>query len=216
MIACAAIPAGCADASQTRSRRRCPPGRNRQAAMNTTRATTKITVVTRRLPNSTHRWISGSPVAPDATRLAAVHLGQSVQPSPDWVSLTAAPVGMIASEATTPASASLRIARGDGLSTAADSCLTRSDQNRDVPRLTGEARSGAGTDAGRADTAPIVWPPDLVLPLGLRRSGAAAARGARTGHDHAADRQPLRHRECLAQQRHAEEGGNGGFQAHPD
>src|SRR5215470_9933225 len=112
------IPAGCAEASQTRSARRRPSGRYRQAATQTTTAITKIATVTSRFPNSTQRWMSESPVAPDATMLAAVHLGQSGQPRPDWLSRTPAPVMLIPSEATTPASAIRRIEAGDGASTA--------------------------------------------------------------------------------------------------
>src|SRR5262249_38215704 len=147
-----------ADASQTRSRRRLPPGLNRQAAMNTPMAITKIIVVMRRLPNSTHRWISGLPLAPEATRLAAVHFGPSLQPSPAPLSPTAAPVGMIASDATTPASATLRIASGDGASSGPAHCLARSVQLRCARPAAGVARSGAGAGAGCADTAPMVWP----------------------------------------------------------
>src|SRR5215469_4825131 len=138
--ACPTIPAGCAEASQTRSARRptlfaelaprrgveggssplglTRSGRYRQAATQTITAITKIATVTSRFPNSTQRWTSGSPVAPDATMLAAVHLGQSGQPRPDWLSRTPAPVMMIPAEATTPASAIRRIEAGDGASTA--------------------------------------------------------------------------------------------------
>src|SRR5215831_8326428 len=66
--------------------------------------------------------MSGSPVAPDATMLVAVHLGQSGQPRPDWLSRTPAPVMMIPAEATTPASAIRRIEAGDGASTACANC----------------------------------------------------------------------------------------------
>jgi len=56
-------------------------------------------------------------VVPLATMLVAVHLGQSGQPSPDALSRTPAPVTTMAADATTPASASRRIAAGDGAST---------------------------------------------------------------------------------------------------
>ncbi len=92
-----------------------------------------------RLPNSIHRWISGSPLAPEATRLLAVHVGQSVQPSPDWLRRTAAPVGMMATDATTPASAILRIATGEGLSSTPAVCLARPPS---------DARQGARAVAG--------------------------------------------------------------------
>ena len=92
--------------------------------MKTAIAITKITAVTSRLPNSTHWWISGSPCSPEATRLLAVHFGQSVQPSPDWLSRTAAPVGMMAREASTPANAILRMASGVGRSSTPAHCLT--------------------------------------------------------------------------------------------
>src|SRR6266581_3728014 len=123
-------------------------------------AITKITAVTMRLPNSIHRWISGSPLAPEATRLAAVHFGQSVQPRPDWLSRTAAPVGMMASEASTPANAIRRIANGEGQSSGPAHCLARPAQDRDAPGS--DARSGA--EAGCADTGPIVWRPVLFMP----------------------------------------------------
>src|SRR5258708_23975212 len=93
--------------------------------MKTAMAITKSAGVILRLPNPIHRWISGSPLAPEATRLFAVHLGQSVQPSPDWLSRTAAPVGMMARDATTPARAILRMATGEGLSRTPAACLAR-------------------------------------------------------------------------------------------
>src|SRR5260221_13615178 len=142
--ACAAIPAGWTAGSQTRLRRRLPCWRalNRKAAMKTAMAITKIAAVIMRLPNSIHRWISGSPLAPEATRLLAVHLGQSVQPSPDWLSRTAAPGGMMARDATTPASAIRRMATAEGLGRAPDACPARplSDARhgaRPVPAWTG-------------------------------------------------------------------------------
>jgi hypothetical protein len=53
-----------------------------------------------------------------ATASAALHCGQSGQPRPDELSLTAAPVDMITVSAMTPASAIRRIDRGVGDSTA--------------------------------------------------------------------------------------------------
>src|SRR5258707_4614833 len=113
----ATIPAACAEATETTSGGRRRSVGYRQAATQTTTAITKIATVTSRFPNSTQRWMSGSPVAPDATMLVAVHLGQSGQPRPDWLSRTPAPVMMIPAEATTPASAIRRIYVGDGAST---------------------------------------------------------------------------------------------------
>src|SRR5262249_35752299 len=49
-----------------------------------------------------------------APTLCAVQAGQSGQPRPDWLSLTAAPVRMISAETTTPASAQRRTTAADG------------------------------------------------------------------------------------------------------
>ena len=157
----ARIPAGCAEASQTRSLRRpLPSGRYRQAAMNTATATTKIATVTSRLPNSIQRWMSGSPVAPLATMLVAVHLGQSGQPSPDSLSRTPAPVMMMAADATTPASASRRIEVGDGASTASAQRRGRPGTepivrvNLFIRRLPPRLRGSRGTDRTAQCAAP--------------------------------------------------------------
>ena len=61
--ACATIAAGCAEASQTRSRRRRPSGRYRQAADEDEEGDQEDRRrSTSRLPNSIQRWMSGSPV----------------------------------------------------------------------------------------------------------------------------------------------------------
>src|SRR6185437_4384438 len=80
-------------------------------------------------------------------RLADVHFGHVVQPSPDSLSLTAPPVQMISVEAITPASAILLMTSGVGL-------MTMSAHDRS--RRAGEAWA-VGCDNGWADTAPIVW-----------------------------------------------------------
>jgi hypothetical protein len=72
-----------------------------------------------------------------ATMSAALHLGQSGQPRPEELSLTAAPVDMIAVSAMTPASASRRIEAGVGDSTGLATF--------DVPRREIQARRSAGT-----------------------------------------------------------------------
>ena len=101
-----------------------------------------MTIVTNRFPNSTQRWMRGSPVAPLATRLCAVHWGQSGQPSPDWLSRTAAPVRMMNTDASTPASAYRRIAAGEGASTESASFRTQPGQPRRAVAAT--AAAGAG------------------------------------------------------------------------
>ena len=100
-------------------RRMDPPGRNRHAVISTSTATTISTPVSIRLVNSIQVWIIGSPRVRAATRLLAVQLGQSGQPSPDALSRTAAPVMMSPALATTPASAMRRIAVTVGNSTGA-------------------------------------------------------------------------------------------------
>ena len=69
----ARIPAGCTTASQTRSRRLRPPGRNCHAATNTITAISVMATVTIRLPNSIQVWNMGSPAECAATRLPRVH-----------------------------------------------------------------------------------------------------------------------------------------------
>ena len=70
-----------------------------------------------RLPNSIHVLNSVCPAFLLATMSAALHRGQSGQPSPDELSRTAAPVDMIAVSAMTPASAIRRIDCAVGAST---------------------------------------------------------------------------------------------------
>src|SRR5215472_11119275 len=200
--ACPTIPAGCAEASQTRSARRptlfaelaprwgveggssplglTRSGRYRQAATQTTTAITKIATVTRRFPNSTQRWMSGSPEAPDATMLVAVHLGQSGQPRPDWLSRTPAPVMMMPAEATTPASAIRRIEDGDGAST---TCASRQAQPR-APGARGPAlsRATAPRAARWRDTDPMVGVRCILLWSGQPEGQPAAVMAAGEAH----------------------------------
>ena len=139
---CASTPPGCAAASQTRSARRRPAGRNRQAATRTATATTVTATVTMRLPNSIQVWNIGSPRVCAAIRLLRVHCGQSGQPSPDLLSRTAAPVTMITAVDTTPASAIARIAAGVGAQIASTP-RRRAAATAPVPR-----RASAPTAAG--------------------------------------------------------------------
>jgi len=67
------------------------------------------TNVSSRLPNSIQVLAVVWPAVCVATRLRAVHAGQSGQPSPDWLSRTAPPVTMIPAFATTLASARPRM-----------------------------------------------------------------------------------------------------------
>jgi hypothetical protein len=64
---------------------------------------------------------------------AALHRGQSGQPSPDALSRTAAPVDMITVSAMTPASASRRIETGVGASTGLAQVITRDFRAADTP-----------------------------------------------------------------------------------
>src|SRR5579863_9289750 len=109
IAACANTPTGWIAASQTRSRRRAPCGRKRQAATNTRTVMTTNGKFSSRLPNSIQVLSSVCPAFLLATTSAALHRGQSGQPSPDELSRTAAPVDMITVLATTPASARRRI-----------------------------------------------------------------------------------------------------------
>ena len=70
-----------------------------------------------RLLNSIQVLSSVCPAFLLATTSAALHRGQSGQPRPDELSLTAAPVDMIAASAITPASAIRRIDCAVGAST---------------------------------------------------------------------------------------------------
>ncbi len=98
-----------------------------------------MATVTSRLPNSTQRWISGSPDAPPATRLREVQSGQVVQPSPDWLRRTAAPVSTMAAEASSPASAIRRITAGDGHSS---SPISRRGVHHPAAPAAGRAAAG--------------------------------------------------------------------------
>ena len=109
ITACATTPSGWAAASHTKSRRRLPSGLNRQAAMKTTPTMMTSGKFSSLLPNSIQVLSSVCPAFLLATMSAALHRGQSGQPSPDALSRTAAPVDMITVSAMTAASASRRI-----------------------------------------------------------------------------------------------------------
>src|SRR5215469_12054134 len=109
--------------------------------MNSPIATTKIATVTSLLPNSTQRCTRESPVAPLATRLCAVQFGQFVQPRPDWLSRTAAPVRMIRIDVTSPPIAQRRRAAVLGASSES---------------VSGRHHCGAALAAGLADMRSMV------------------------------------------------------------
>ena len=144
------IPAGWTAASQTRSRRLRPPGRNRHAAMKTTTAISVMATVTIRLPNSIQVWNIGSPAECAATRLPRVHCGQSGQPRPDSLSRTAAPVAMIPAVQITPARAKPRIAAGEGSSTVPTARRVRAV----APRAPGAGLRGCSVSS--AGTGPML------------------------------------------------------------
>ena len=77
-----------------------------------------------------------------ATMSAALHRGQSGQPSPDELSLTAAPVDMIAVSAMTPASAIRRIDLAVGDSTGATELGRRDAGEPGAEELGGHAPYG--------------------------------------------------------------------------
>src|SRR5439155_19391731 len=116
-----------------------PSARNGPADPDTPTETTRIAAVTSRLPNSIQRCTSVWPVAPVAPMLCAVQAGQSGQPSPDWLSRTAAPVAMIAIEAITPASAHRRSATADG-----------AVRLRAIPRAAADSGRGGRDEGGGA------------------------------------------------------------------
>ena len=89
------------------------------------------------LPNSIQVLSRVCPAFLLATTSAALHLGQSGQPRPEELSLTAAPVDMITVSAMTPASAIRRIETGVGDSTGL--------ANLAFPRREIQARRSAGT-----------------------------------------------------------------------
>ena len=93
-------------------------------------------VTNSRLPNSTHAWVSESPLELAATRLCLVHSGQSGQPSPDLLNRTAAPVTMLPAVATTPHRAMTRIDAAEGQRAGA---VIRVSSRRSA-----EPRAGAG------------------------------------------------------------------------
>ncbi len=182
-------------------RRRPPGGRNRQAAMKTPMATTKMATVTSRLPNSIQRWMSESPVAPDGGQA----LRRAVRP------VRAAEAGL-AEPDRRPGQDDQR--RGDdagerpapqtrpGSGRAARPRPPRPARQGDraalSPRAVFGAVSGADTDSmlggcGRraAGCAVQVW----LVPVAAGYRG-----GARAGHDDQDDRQPLPDEQRLAEQ----------------
>ena len=104
----------------------------------------------RRLPNSIQVFRVDCPAVLAATRLCAVHLGQSGQPSPDLLSRTASPVDMMTALAITEASASPRIDAGVGRSTVPAIRLA-------VIRFTAR-RSGEAAPAAEAGPEPEAGP----------------------------------------------------------
>src|SRR5215475_13429506 len=136
-------------------------------------ATTKIATVTSLLPNSTQRCTRESPVAPLATRLVAVQSGQFVQPSPDWLSRTAAPVRMIRIDVTSPARAHRRSTAVLGASSAS---------------VSGRHHREAAATAGAGDTRSMVG--GTLAQAAGPLSGSVAG-GAAACDDNHGDRQPL-------------------------
>ena len=91
------MPATSPLASHMRSRRR---GALRSAATKRRSSPPATATVTRRLPNSTQAWKRRG-----ATTPRLVQLGQSEQPSPEPVNLTAAPEMTVTAKTTTPTAA---------------------------------------------------------------------------------------------------------------
>ncbi len=85
------------------------------------------------LPNSIQVLSRVCPAFLLATTSAALHCGQSGQPSPDALSRTAAPVDMITVSAMTPASASRRIETGVGASTGLVQAAARDLRSTSTP-----------------------------------------------------------------------------------
>src|SRR5487761_1612521 len=103
-----------------------------------------IRVTNSRLPNSTHACTSELSAELDATRLCRVHSGQVGQPSPDWLSRTAAPVAMLPALATTIASVIPRIDAAVGQSTGP--AIRPSSRRSADPRAGDGGEVGAGTE----------------------------------------------------------------------
>ena len=125
------MPSGSAADSQTRSRRRCPPGRYCQQAMNASPQITTSGKFSSRLLNSIAVFRLVCPTLCAATTLVWVHCGQSGQPSPDDDSRTASPVEMMTALAITAASASPRTEYRVGRRTGP---VTRANQE-DTPHI---------------------------------------------------------------------------------
>ena len=153
-------PPGSAAASHTRSRRRrlLPGGRYCHAAMNAKPAMSTSGKFSSRLPNSIQVFRVVWPAVLAATRLRAVQLGQSGQPSPDLLSRTASPVDMMTALAITEASARPRIAAGVGRHTSPDDPVHGARARRAQRR----ARAAGAVSAG---TLPIVGVPAPSRPL---------------------------------------------------
>ena len=125
---------------------------SRQAATSTATVTAVTTNVSSRLPNSIHVFSIVCPGVWVATRLLAVHCGQSGQPSPDLLSLTAAPVTMIPAFTTTAASASPRMERRLGRQTSTAGSARRANTAAAQPRRPRAVRAGALAGADSAVT----------------------------------------------------------------
>ena len=96
------------------------------------------------LPNSIQVLSRVCPAFLLATTSAALHCGQSGQPSPDALSRTAAPVDMITVSAMTPASASRRIETGVGASTGLVQAATRDLRSTSTPLMVERCQGGLG------------------------------------------------------------------------
>src|SRR5215469_1230220 len=163
-------------------------------------ATTKIATVTSLLPNSTQRCTSESPVAPLATRLVAVQSGQFVQPSPDWLSRTPAPVRTIRIDVTRPAPAHRLRAIVLGASSAPD-------------RKRHHHWGAAAAVVGTAGTGSMVGG-TLAQPIGPL-SGSVAGCAAAGDHDQR-NGQPLPGGKRFTEQGEADQGRHGWLHAHQD
>ena len=152
---------------------------------------TRIAPVSSRLLNSIQRCTRVLPVLPPATMLCAVQAGQSGQPSPDWLSRTAAPVMMMPAEAATPASAMRRIDTADGASTGAASmrAVRARDARGGGPAAALPEAESVSTDpslAAARDRPTAAVRPAEPAPIRRRRGTLAGA-----GRHHAAHRRPL-------------------------
>src|SRR6185437_12605013 len=209
ITACATTPSGWAAPSHTRSRRRWPSSRNRQAAMKISAAMITSGKFSSLLPNSIQVLSRVCPAFLLATTSAALHCGQSGQPSPDALSRTAAPVDMITVSAMTPASASRRIETGVGASTGLVQAATRDLRSTSTPLMVERSRGARGVWGGGQ-------PPKIGGfrgDQGFAPPGKYSGPGA--GHHNAADGQPLHGAQVLAEQAQPDQRRHRRLQAHP-